>query len=107
MQHLGKADNLAAVKTKTPEQFTILMVHSMSVAARQQITQFLGAPPGAAKPAPPRPEKLVLVLAYYENNSPIHPRINRSREVQQFRVRRRALQPGTVQIVLVLSRENA
>jgi hypothetical protein len=65
------------------------------------------APPSQTKPSPRPAERLALVLAYNENNSPVHPRIHMSSEVKQFRAHRLPFQPGTVQVILVLSRETA
>jgi hypothetical protein len=59
------------------------------------------------KPGPgTAPVRQVLVLAYNEDKSPVHPRAAHSREVKQFRESRPQLQPGTLQVVLVLLRDS-
>src|SRR5262249_40860142 len=63
-------------------------------------------PPPEAKPAGKGPQRLVLVLAHNEDNSPVHPRIGRSKEVKQFRAGRQAPVPGSVQVVVVLARDS-
>jgi len=59
--------------------------------------------PAAGQGAPRR----VLVLAYTQDNAPVQARVNPSKEVKQFRAGRKPLQPGTVQVVLMLIKENA
>jgi hypothetical protein len=48
----------------------------------------------------------MLVLAYNEDKTPVDPRAAHSKPVKQFRENRAERQPGTLQMVLVLSRDN-
>jgi hypothetical protein len=69
--------------------------------ARQVITSLKDR----RKPAEKAGTRQVLVLAYNEDNSPVHRRASLSKEVKQFRAARQDRLPGTLQVVLVLSRD--
>jgi hypothetical protein len=58
------------------------------------------------KPEAGKPVRQVLVLAYNEDKSPARPRAAQSKEVKQFRESLTARQAGTLQVVLVLVRDN-
>jgi hypothetical protein len=109
---------------KKAEQFGIFSIYVMSNSARDQINRFLraaepskrpakakgkgkGKPRAAAKTsAGPARSRLVLILAYQENNSPVVANPRLSQEVKRFLANRPSRRPGTLQVVLVLSRDN-
>jgi hypothetical protein len=118
---LAQNDQQRVARQKLPEQYGIFSIYLMSPAARKKIADFLGQPPAylpqrpaaAAKkggaqrgPAAPAARRLVLVLPYHEDNSPVLSRPRLSPAVKSFLAERQPRQAGTVQIVLVLSRDS-
>jgi hypothetical protein len=80
---------------------------TMKIEPQMATTKKGPAPSSGSKPVGSRPGRFLLVLAYNENDSPVHPQVHLSREVKRFRGLRHPVQPGTLQVVFVLSRDPA
>jgi hypothetical protein len=102
---LSRADQAAAARNQSPEQFGDMIVSSLQPDSRKEYAKVLGAPPQVRRtevkgPAPQagKVQRVAMLLAL-----PINPKVNRSQEVKQFRAGNRERLQGTLQVVLVLS----
>jgi hypothetical protein len=105
---LARTEQKAAAAGKTPVPSGLLLVTGMTAKLRQQVAKLL---PAGTVPPPKPPaagsRRSVLVVPYFEDDAPFPPRAAHSREVKQYRAGRAKPQPGTVQLVLELLRDNA
>jgi hypothetical protein len=89
-------------KKKTPLLFKDILVASPSEKLHNYFTRLLD-PTIQTGPANGPPLR-ALVLAFNEDNSPVNPRIRLSPQIKEFRQTRQGRRPGTIKVVLMLSR---